>query len=305
MASGWRLMLRRWSLMNRSARGEAAPSRGDEYMYYQALLCIWPHGGQDKSVLKGVQERLQAYMLKAVREAKVHTSWINPDPDYEAALQRFIAQSFENSLFVKDVSDAATRISWLGMLVGLSQAVIKAASPGVPDYYQGTELWDFSLVDPDNRRPVDYPLRAKLLASLGNGSFSPQGLLEDLSDGRAKLHVIAKGLALRAEMPEVFLEPTYVPLLADGGREENICAFALRNGSRAIVAVAPRLFAGLIGDGDAAPVGVGVWGDSKLVLPEGLSGDFVNVLTEEKHQGNSLRIAELLATFPVALLVAR
>jgi (1->4)-alpha-D-glucan 1-alpha-D-glucosylmutase len=244
-------------------------------------------------------------MLKAVREAKLRTSWINPDLDYEAALQRFIAQSFENSLFVKDVSEAAARISRLGMLVGLSQAVIKAASPGVPDYYQGTELWDFSLVDPDNRRPVDYALRAKVLASLGNKSVSPRGLLEDLADGRAKLHVTSKGLALRAEMPEVFLEPTYVPLLADSGKEENICAFALRNGSRAIVAVAPRLFTGLMQEGDLAPIGERVWGDSKLVMPEGLSGSFINVLTEEKHQGNSLRVADLLATFPVALLVAQ
>jgi (1->4)-alpha-D-glucan 1-alpha-D-glucosylmutase len=206
---------------------------------------------------------------------------------------------------VKDVTDAVGRISRLGLLVGLSQAVIKVASPGVPDYYQGTELWDFSLVDPDNRRPVDYALRQKLLASLDRKSFSPNGLLENLTDGRAKLHVIARGLSIRKEFAELFRAPSYVPLYADSGREENICAFALQNGGQTVVAVAPRLFAGLMQEGDLAPIGERVWGDSRLVLPEDLSGDFFNVLTEEKHQGNSLRVADLLATFPVALLVRR
>ena len=306
IASGWRLMLRRWSLMNRSARreveGAAAPSPGDEYLYYQALLAIWPHTVPDHSTLENLRDRLQAYMLKAVREAKLRTSWINPDQEYETVLQGFILQSFENSLFIKDVSEAAARISRLGLLVGLSQALIKVASPGVPDYYQGTELWDFSLVDPDNRRPVDYALRGKLLASLNNKSFSPKGLLEDLADGRAKLHVISKGLAIRKELAELFYAPAYAPLYADSGREENVCAFALRNGKRALVAVAPRLFAGLMQEGELAPIGPRVWGDSRLLLPESFSGNFLNVLTSEKHQGNSLRMADLLATFPVALL---
>lgn len=315
IASSWRMMLRRWSLMNRSARSEAAaasapsevtgasaPSAGDEYLYYQALLCIWPDRIPDESALKNLRERLQAYMLKAAREAKLRTSWINPDAEYEAALERFILGSFENSLFIKDVTEAAARISRLGMLVGLSQALIKAASPGVPDYYQGTEIWDFSLVDPDNRRPVDYPLRARLLASLDKKSFSTNGLLEELADGRAKLHVIAKGLSLRKEMPELFDQPTYVPLYADSGKEENLCAFALQNGRQALIAVAPRLFAGLMQDGDLAPIGPRVWGDARLLLPGSLSGNFINVLTSEKHQGNSLRVADLLATFPVALL---
>jgi (1->4)-alpha-D-glucan 1-alpha-D-glucosylmutase len=152
---------------------------------------------------------------------------------------------------------------------------------------------------------VDYASRAKLLDSLDKKSFSPQGLLEDLADGRAKLHVISRGLSVRKELPGLFYAPAYVPLYADCGREENLCAFALRNGKQAIVAVAPRLFAGLMQEGERAPIGGRVWGDSKLLLPDGLSGDFVNVLTEEKHKGNSLRVADLLATFSVALLVAR
>src|SRR6185503_5814684 len=142
---------------------------------------IWPPAAPSERELTSLKERLQAYMLKAAREAKLRTSWINPDAEYEAALERFILGSFENSLFVKDVTEAAVRISRLGMLVGLSQALIKAASPGVPDYYQGTEIWDFSLVDPDNRRPVDYGLRKRLLDS------KPK-----LEDGSAKLHIIRK-----------------------------------------------------------------------------------------------------------------
>src|SRR5712671_3312203 len=287
LASGWRLTLRRWSVLNRSHRrevdGAPAPAPSDEYLYYQALLGIWPHTVPSDSEKKTLGNRLQAYMLKAVREAKERTSWINPDAEYESALDRFIVQSLENPLFVHDVNEVVPRFSRIGMLAGLSQALIKVASPGVPDYYQGTELWDFSLVDPDNRRPVDYALRQKLLASLGRKSFSPNGLLENLTDGRAKLHVIARGLSVRKELAELFRAPSYVPLYADSGREENICAFALQNGKQALVAVAPRLFAGLMQEGDLAPIGERVWGDSKLVLPEGLAGSFTNVLTEEKH----------------------
>ncbi len=309
LASGWRLTLRRWSVLNRSHRSEVdgapAPSPSDEYLYYQALLGIWPHAAPSHSELKTLGDRLQAYMLKAVREAKERTTWINPDAEYESALDRFIVQSLDNPLFVHDVNEVVPRFSRIGMLAGLSQALIKVASPGVPDYYQGTEVWDFSLVDPDNRRPVDYALRRKLLASLDRKSFSPNGLLENLTDGRAKLHVIARGLSVRKELAELFRAPSYTPLYADAEREENICAFALQNGGQAVVAVAPRLFAGLLQDGDLAPLGERVWGDSKLVLPEGLSGDFVNVLTEEKHRDNSFRVADLLAGFPVALLVRR
>jgi (1->4)-alpha-D-glucan 1-alpha-D-glucosylmutase len=173
----------------------------------------------------------------------------------------------------------------------------------VPDYYQGTELWDFSLVDPDNRRPVDYALRQKLLASLGNKSYSPNGLLENLSDGRAKLHVIARGLAIRKELAELFSAPTYVPLHADSGREENICAFALQNGGQAVVAVAPRLFAGLMQDSDLAPIGERAWGEAQLAFPE---GRFENVLTGEEHEsGGKIPLAKLLASFPVALLTMK
>src|SRR6185503_487529 len=140
-------------------------------------------------------------MLKAVREAKLRTSWINPDAEYEAALERFVVQSLEAPLFLKEVNDALPRLARLGMLVSLSQALIKVASPGVPDYYQGTELFDFSLVDPDNRRPVDYTVRKKYL---DENVSDPTQLLKSLSDGRAKLRIISKGLEVRRAHPDLF-----------------------------------------------------------------------------------------------------
>jgi (1->4)-alpha-D-glucan 1-alpha-D-glucosylmutase len=286
-SSGWRMSLRRWSLMN-----NGGISRSDEYHFYQALAGIWP-GEATRDLI----ERLKAYMLKAAREAKERTSWINPDSDYETALERFVERSLGSAEFVSDVKTTVARVAHLGLLVGLSQALVKVASPGVPDYYQGTELWDFSLVDPDNRRPVDYELRKKLLKQI-NGN-----LLQNLADGRAKLHVIRKGLEVRRQYPGLFHGAKYTPLYADAGRERNLLAFALSEGSRAVVAVAPRLFSGLMEAGDLAPLGAKAWGEARLVLP--LDGEFENVLTGEHHRGSELRVAELLAAFPAALLVRR
>ena len=305
MSSAWLLLLRRWHTANRSRRteanGESLPSRADEYHYYQALIGIWPPSAPSQADLAALKERLKAYMLKAVREAKVRTSWINPDTDYEAALERFVVQSLENTVFLKEVNDAVPRLAHLGMLVGLSQAVLKVASPGVPDYYQGTELFDFSLVDPDNRRPVDYALRKRFL---DEDPGDPTPLLKTLSDGRAKLHIIRKGLAVRRARPMLFQGARYVPLYADGGREENIAAFALRRNGSAVIAVAPRLFAGLVREGDTSPLGEGVWGEASLGLPEELAGDYENALTAEKFSATGkIALARLLARFPVALLV--
>jgi (1->4)-alpha-D-glucan 1-alpha-D-glucosylmutase len=266
LASGWRLALRRWSRMN-----DAGISKADEYHYYQALIGIWPG-----KVTPELGERLKAYMLKAAREAKLRTSWINPDSDYEKALERFVERSLENEAFIRDLDTTVATVARLGELVSLSQALVKVASPGVPDYYQGTEILDFSLVDPDNRRPVDYALRKRLLGKQ-----------------EGKLHVIRKGLEVRRKYPHLFRGARYTPLYADAGREENVIAFSLSDETSCVVAVAPRLFAHFI-DRDRP------WGESSLALP---AGDFVNVLTGERHAGGRVRLAELLSRLPVALLV--
>ena len=231
-------------------------------------------------------------MLKAVREAKEHTSWINPDAEYEAALERFVSEALRNELFLKEVREVMPRLAHLGMLVGLSQALLKVASPGVPDFYQGCELWDFSLVDPDNRRPVDYDLRRRLLQKNGNP-------LKDLADGRAKLHVIRKGLELRKRLPQLFHGARYTPLYADGGMEDKVCAFSLSDQKDCVAAIAPRLFASMMGADDLFPTGTKIWRESRLVLPQ---GEFTDVLTDRRIPGGSQRVADLLAEFPVALL---
>ncbi len=294
LAPAWRLALRRWGKQNRRHRtelgGEPAPSRLDEYLFYQALLGIW---GTDD--LAG---RLKAYMLKAAREAKLRTSWINPDLEYERALERFVGGSLADRAFLGDVEEMMARLGRLGLLVGLSQALIKVASPGVPDYYQGTELWDFSLVDPDNRRPVDYALRKKLLS---REAKRPGDLLRNLPDGQAKLHVIRKGLELRKRQPALFHGGEYLPLYADEARVENVCAFALRGGGKTVIAVAPRLFARLMEASDPAPLGARAWGDARLAVPP---GSYRDVLTGAQHEArrDGVRVADLLGDFPLALL---
>jgi (1->4)-alpha-D-glucan 1-alpha-D-glucosylmutase len=267
LASGWRMTLARWSRMN---QGEI--SKSDEYHYYQALIGIWP--GEVTEDLAG---RLKAYMLKAAREAKLRTSWINPDAEYEKALERFVEQSLANETFVRDLDTTVATVARIGEVVSLSQALVKVASPGVPDYYQGTEILDFSLVDPDNRRPVDYELRKRLLDS----------------NSSEKLRVIRKGLEVRRKYPQLFHGGRYAPLYADGGREDNVIAFSLSDAKSCVVAVAPRLFAHLLESGKP-------WGESSLALP---AGEFVNVMTGERHQGGRVRVAELLSRLPVALLV--
>jgi len=292
LPSMWRMALRRWSLINRSHRTENFPSRGDEYHFYQALIGVWPAETQ----------RLNAYMLKAAREAKVHTSWINPNADYEAALERFVTESLASALFRKELDEFVPRLTYLGYLVSLSQALVKVASPGVPDYYQGTELWDFSLVDPDNRRPVDYGIRSTLLEEHERKRPSPAALLANLADGRAKLHVIRQGLAVRKTHAALFHGGRYSPIYADAGFEENVIAFSLEAGGRMLVAVSPRLFAGKLADERRAPIGQAFWAESRLTLPEGA---YVDVMTQKGHNGGRARLADLLAEFPVALLVRR
>jgi (1->4)-alpha-D-glucan 1-alpha-D-glucosylmutase len=252
--------------MNEAARSGDAPSRSDEYLYYQTLLAIWP----DRS-----PERLKPAMLKAAREAKLRSSWINPDLEYEAALERFVDASLQNKAFVDDLAKTAAPLAAIGERVSVSQALVKVASPGVPDYYQGSEILDFSLVDPDNRRPVDYALRQKLLAR----------------NDHPKLRVIRAGLVLRRQYPALFHGGSYVPL--DGG--EGVIAFALRAEGRTMIAIAPRLFA----RGER-------WEGARLPLPAGFPVEYENRLTGRRIRARDgqLPLAAVLSEFPAALLVA-
>ncbi len=275
MPAAWKLQLRKWSRMNRSKKRKVedrqAPGRNDEYLLYQTLVGSFPQQAQD---LPAYRERIQQYMQKAIREAKVESSWINPDSEYEAAIHAFVEALLNDTghnLFLDDLRASVAPIAWLGMLNSLSLVLIKLTSPGVPDIYQGNELGDLSLVDPDNRRPVDYELRRRLLAEVkGIGILAPgsrgRELFGNPHDGRAKLYFTWRLLALRREWRDVFLHGGYTPLAAAGSRAQNVVAYARRHQGRTVIAIGGRLFAGMgIGE-PALPCGESVWGDTRIAV---------------------------------------
>lgn len=323
----WRRHLGRWGRLNRTRKrqveGRPAPSRNDEYLLYQTLLGIWPPGAPDGEVPEGLGDRVEAYMLKAVREAKVQTSWMHPHPEYEQAVAGFVQGLLarpRSSAFLADFIPFARRVARFGLYNSLTQVLLKLSSPGVPDLYQGCEMWAFNLVDPDNRRPVDFGCREALLAELeerfgtepraGQGR-SVQQLLENLEDGRAKLLLTWRALGLRVCCPELFRDGDYRPLKVQGTRADHVCAFARSNAARTLIAVAPRFPAGLAGGDDAVMLlGEAVWGDTRIALPPSSPLRFRNAITgevcaaaTEKGVG-ALRLARVLEHFPVALLLA-
>ena len=324
MPATWRLSLRRWSRLNRSKKrtldGGPAPSRNDEYLLYQTLLGAWPLEEMGDEQLAAFRARILQFMLKAVREAKLHTSWIKPDAAYEEALQGFVdalLASPGKNLFLTDFLLAQKRIAYFGMLNSLSQTLIKLTSPGLPDIYQGTELWDFSLVDPDNRRPVDYAQRRTMLEDLQALDTAPAGVLlthladlvERMEDGRIKLYLVWRTLQARLDHCRLFQSGDYQPLTMAGKAADEVCAFSRQYGNEAMLIVAPRLFARRAGEASAAPLDVSVWQDTQLEVPSQMvGGKCFNVLTGERCQPVSeggkawLPMQMLLARFPVALL---
>ena len=316
LVAEWRLQLRKWHQMNLERKaevdGELAPSRNDEYLLYQILLGSFPAGEPRGDALKAYCERIVAYMQKATREAKRHTSWANNNAGYEQATERFVRALLEDragNAFLEDLRAAVKPVAWVGYLNGLSMAAVKYTSPGVPDTYQGNEVWDFSLVDPDNRRPVDYDLRCRMLDGLKKLGDSRDAALADmlsnLEDGRAKLYVIWTLLQLRREREALFRDGGYTPVRTMGERARHLVAFARRHGGEALVTVAPRLVAGLGIRPGNAPCG-DVWRDTSIdvgflkegsMLREVFSGAAFTV-----REGR-IAVAELLARFPVAVLV--
>lgn len=319
MPAAWKLMLKRWSRLNRGRKrlvdGLSAPSRNDEYLLYQTLIGAWPMPSPDVEALIVFRERIQAYMIKALREAKEHSSWANANVDYEAAMSDFVQALLtpgEKNLFLADFVTMVQPIARNGLLNGLAQTLIKLTSPGVPDIYQGCELWQFNLVDPDNRRPVDFARRRQLLADVKNRVGGPrpqwrqnlQPLIDDMADGRIKLYTVWQTLALRQRWPEVFRDGEYLPLAVGGQRASHVCAFARRAGDRLLVTLVPRLPLRLLGHFDELPLGLAVWGDTRLEFPPELaSRAWLNVLSGETHAAaDHLPVGQLLNYFPVALL---
>ncbi|KPV50566.1 hypothetical protein SE17_26175, partial [Kouleothrix aurantiaca] len=318
MPDEWRKALTRWSRLNRRKKidvdGVAAPDRNEEYLLYQTLLGIWPFEPMDAATHATFIERVQGYMIKAIREAKINTSWLNPNNQYDEAVRAFVAAILEDSpsnRFLADFRTLAARVAHFGAWNSLAQTLLKLAAPGVPDIYQGTELWDLSLVDPDNRRPVNFDLRAWWLGEMtdlqGSRVELARALVENKADGRIKLYLTHRALQFRRAHLPLFQGGSYTPLEASAGAAEHVVAFARADGEGEALAIAPRLPARLTG-GDGAPLGV-AWGDGLLQLPaSALGARYRNIFTDEvytvgEHEGvQGLPLAQVLANFPVALL---
>lgn len=325
MPAQWRSSLRRWRDWNRSKKknidGFSAPDRNDEYLLYQTLIGAWPFETSDPAQWEIFVDRIQHYMFKAVREAKEHSSWANPNAAYENAVNEFIRAVLDRkpkNRFLHNLEEFQYRVARVGLFNSLSQTLLKLTCPGVPDVYQGNELWDFSLVDPDNRRPVDYSQRQKLLQQLHTAENAPEcepgcrarSLLNSLEDGRAKLFVITKALGFRREHPVFFQMANYIPLATQGAAANHICAFARQFENDVAIIAVPRLCATLLGDKRQSPIGAEVWNDTILrTPPDFASREFRNVLTGEQVKvqtsegSTSLSATDVFNNFPVALLV--
>lgn len=311
----WGREVAKWMRINRTQRrlvdGDPAPDRADEYRLYQVLLGAWPAGlPHAHQAPQDFIDRIAAYMLKAAREAKRHTSWLTTNQGYEDALTGFIERILGPAggpKFMPAFAPLQRRVAALAVMNSLSQVVLKLGSPGVPDFYQGTELWDLSLVDPDNRRPVDFALRERMLASLPDDD--PAAMLREWQDGRIKMFVTSAGLQLRRELPQVFVGGDYIPLTTEVTVRGDVVAFARVAGEDAVIAVAPRLCAALVDADRPAPLGGECWKTSRLILPETLrGGTFRNVLTGEELRATEgggqawLFVGQALDRLPVALL---
>jgi len=276
----WRLHVARWRRINRSHRrklnGLEAPSRTDEYLVYQTLIGAWPGGELEAKPLAEFRDRIERYVLKVVREAKIYSSWLNPNEAYEAAcvaLVRRLLTSPNNRRFMEDFLPFHGRIVWFGMLNGLTQTLLKLTAPGVPDIYQGCERWNLSLVDPDNRRAVDHAANRASLQSMQTAARTGESaliddLLANMPDGRIKQFVTWRVLKARGEREALFRDGAYIPLTTTGTHADHLCAFArLLDGDCAIV-VAPRLTCTLLGGETVLPIGADIWGDTRIVLAD-------------------------------------
>jgi (1->4)-alpha-D-glucan 1-alpha-D-glucosylmutase len=312
----WRAAVRRWARLNArhktAVRDRPAPDANDEYLYYQTLIGAWPMG--DGLPDPSFQARMARYMEKAIKEAKLHTSWINPEQAYDAAVQRFVERTLDGAhsrAFLESARAFKRHIERTGQHNALGQVVLKLASPGVADFYQGGELWDLSLVDPDNRRPVDLAARLALLDRLDRQARRDpvrlcRSLARHMTDGRVKLYLTAQGLRLRRRRAGLFRQGDYRPLDVDGPLEQRLVAFARHHQGAWVVAAAPRLVHRLLARGRS--LGEGYRGTAILLPRELGEVPLTSVFTGRKVRARKTKAApaldagELLREFPVVLL---
>jgi (1->4)-alpha-D-glucan 1-alpha-D-glucosylmutase len=308
----WAQQVQVWSRILRARLGDvegtAPPDRNDEYLYYQMLIATWPAemtgtGALDSEAVRLYAERLRNAMVKAVREAKIRSTWESPNTGYEDALLSFIDHSLDlerSRAFLAAFLPFEERVARFGVRNSLVQTVLKLTLPGVPDIYQGAELWDLSMTDPDNRRPVDYGMRIGMLDALMNGKPEcVSTLLEEWRDGRIKLLAIARILGYRREYPDVFAAGDYDALSAEGAKTEHVCAFVRSNGNETVLVAAARFPAALEGAPD--------WAGTTIALPERLTQAHWRDLltgTELQFSDGVLRAEQVFQYLPAAVLVS-
>jgi (1->4)-alpha-D-glucan 1-alpha-D-glucosylmutase len=337
MAGEWQAALARWGRLNSPGKvvveKQPAPDRNDEYLLYQTLLGAWPEGTLAGTTLARFRGRIADYMQKATKEAKVHTSWVNPNEEYDAAARLFVEHLLPESgqsPFLGDLAALQRRVAFFGRFNSLSQVLLKLTSPGVPDLYQGCELWDYSLVDPDNRRPIDYRRRREILAEfeerIARAGDEPERelaalaneLVDGAEDGKIKAYVIYQGLNFRRAHEALFGRGDYLPLEATGPHRDHVCAFARCTADEVVLVIVPRLVVRLVGGVEQPPLGLEVWGETALLLPSHLAGrDYHNLFTGQvlspayarppdtpirSWGAPGLLLGDLLERFPVALL---
>ncbi len=318
----WRDRLRVWSRLNKKAvhrlEEQFAPNRNEEYLIYQTLLGVWPFGPFSEEIRATFLERMQAYMIKALREAKVTSSWLNPDETYEQAVRQFLSHILSphpSNHFLEDFLPFQYRIARYGIYNSLAQVLIKTLAPGIPDFYQGTELWDLHLVDPDNRGMVDYVHYQECLTQLQTlqQTRKPLDLLQELfhhpDNGLIKLYVTHTALQFRKKHDALFRHGSYRPLDVQGERAEHICGFLREEKGQACVTVVPRFLTHLTSDPGLPPIGESAWGRTWISFPsDNPAQTFRNVLTQEivalQKESDMVRlpVETLFAYFPFALL---
>ncbi|HEX6441056.1 MAG TPA: malto-oligosyltrehalose synthase [Stellaceae bacterium] len=305
MPREWGRRVAHWYRLNRRHRsemdGEAVPGRNTEYLFYQMLVGAWPPGLDPAAAeaVAALAERIEAAMIKSVREGKEHSSWSYPDEPYEVGVRRFVKGALDAARpnpFLVDFTEFAATLARPAAIASLAQIVVKLTAPGVPDIFQGCELWDLSLVDPDNRRPVDFARRQSLLDEIEQVSLAD--LRERWRDGREKLFVTARLLALRRERTDLFAAGDYQPLdIGDGRNADRLCAFARRHAAGTLIAAVPRLVYGLYRDDGSAD-----WGATDVALPS--AGPWRNIFTRAVVQARDrIRASDMFRDFPVAVLI--